>query len=239
MPVKNEKGNIYGRITVGDRAPNNERGDAQWYCHCECGTDFITKGVSLRAGHTQSCGCLQKDKVREQGYKNTADLIGKHFGKLEVVERIVGDKNNIGKWRCICECGGETITTTDKLISGHTQSCGCIMSQQVLLITKFLDENNFNFSKEYTFSDLKSNKNYALRFDFALFKENKLQCLIEYDGKQHFDSTNFFWNESTLINDNLKNEYCLNNNIPLYRITYKQNSIEELKIILMKEGFQW
>lgn len=239
MPVKNEKGNVYGRITVGERAENNERGDAQWYCHCECGTDFITKGVSLRSGHTQSCGCLQKDKVREQGLKNTANLIGKHFGKLEVIERIVGDKDNTGKWRCSCECGGETITTSAHLISGHTQSCGCIMSQQVFRITSFLDEHNFSFSKEYTFSDLKSSKNYSLRFDFAIFNNNKLQCLIEYDGKQHFDSDNFFWNENTIINDNLKNEYCLNNNIPLYRITYKQDSIEELKNILKKEGFSW
>lgn len=236
MPVKNEKGNVYGRITVGERAENNKRGDAQWHCHCECGTDFITKGVSLRSGHTQSCGCLQKDKTREQGLKNTADLIGKHFGKLEVVERIIGDKNNIGKWRCSCECGGETITTSDKLISGHTQSCGCISSRGELQIAQFLEKYNISFSKEYTFSNLKSNRNYPLRFDFAIFKNNILLFLIEYDGEQHYNHSSSWWNEELHYNDNLKNEYCSDNKITLYRIRYDAPLLDKLNYIIMKEG---
>lgn len=48
------------------------------------------------------------------------DLTGKKFGMLLPVEWIRG-----GRWRCICDCGNETIVDTRNLISGHTSSCGC------------------------------------------------------------------------------------------------------------------
>lgn len=48
------------------------------------------------------------------------DLRGMKFGKLTPIEWIRG-----GSWRCICDCGNETIVDTRNLMSGHTQSCGC------------------------------------------------------------------------------------------------------------------
>ena len=123
MPVKNEAGNRYERVLVIKRVENNHRGDAQWLCLCDCGKEFVTKGVSLRSGHTKSCGCLQKEKAQQIGYNNTIDLIGQKFGKLTVIERIIGGNNSRGKWVCQCECGGIAITTSDKLISIHSQSC--------------------------------------------------------------------------------------------------------------------
>lgn len=229
MPVKNETGNKYGRLTVLSRAENNHRGDAQWLCQCDCGKQVIVKGVSLRSGHTQSCGCYQKDKVREQGLKNTTNLVNKRFGKLVVKERIVGDKNEIGKWLCICDCGGETITTSNKLLSGHSQSCGCIQSRGEEAIANFLSNNNITFSKEYSFCDLKRRN--RLRFDFAIFQNNSLQCLIEFDGIQHFNKNNGFYNEEIVENDRAKDKYCLDNNIKLFRIKYNDNIEERLEYI--------
>jgi hypothetical protein len=47
---------------------------------------------------------------------------------------------------------------------------------------------------------------------------------IEYDGIQHFESVDYFGGELGFINtqmrDNIKNEYCKNNNIKLIRIPY-------------------
>jgi very-short-patch-repair endonuclease len=230
MAVKNEIGNVYERLTVIERAENNHRGDAQWLCRCECGNEVIVKGISLRSGHTRSCGCLQKDKVRQQGLKNTADLLEKRFGRLVVKERLVGNKDKIGKWRCICDCGGETITTSEKLLSGHTQSCGCLQSRGEEAIAKFLLSKNITFSKEYSFSDLKR-KN-RLRFDFAIFENNKLQCLIEFDGVQHFNKNNGFYNEEIVENDKAKDAYCLENNIRLFRIKYNENIEERMEEIM-------
>ena len=51
------------------------------------------------------------------------DVTGQKFGKLTAIEWLRG-----GRWRCICDCGNETIVDTRKLLSGHTTSCGCIHS---------------------------------------------------------------------------------------------------------------
>lgn len=56
------------------------------------------------------------------------DIAGKKFGKLTALESVKVEVNNKKKtqWRCICECGKETVTTSSRLVSGTTKSCGCI-----------------------------------------------------------------------------------------------------------------
>lgn len=54
--------------------------------------------------------------------------IGERYGKLVVIEylgRITNKKFGLRYWRCLCDCGNETIVSTSLLICGHTQSCGC------------------------------------------------------------------------------------------------------------------
>lgn len=55
----------------------------------------------------------------------TKDLTGQKFGKLFVVER--SGKNKFGNvtWRCLCDCGKETIVSSGNLLRGNTKSCGC------------------------------------------------------------------------------------------------------------------
>jgi len=42
-----------------------EKGRAYWKCQCECSKVVDVWGSSLRSGHTQSCGCLIPDRIRE------------------------------------------------------------------------------------------------------------------------------------------------------------------------------
>lgn len=37
---------------------------------CSCGVIFKTRNTQVRQKRTKSCGCLQKEVVRKQGYKN-------------------------------------------------------------------------------------------------------------------------------------------------------------------------
>ena len=55
---------------------------------------------------------------------NAVDLTGQQFGRLTVVERVVDEKTNT-RWKCICECGNETIAVTGNLKRGKHKSCGC------------------------------------------------------------------------------------------------------------------
>ena len=56
--------------------------------------------------------------------KPRADLTGKTFGNLIVLEYIKG-----GFWKCRCSCGNEIIVDTRNLNSGHTKSCGCYLKK--------------------------------------------------------------------------------------------------------------
>lgn len=52
------------------------------------------------------------------------DLSGQRFGRLKVIERVKSHKAQ-AQWRCICDCGKETVVCGQSLRTGHTQSCGC------------------------------------------------------------------------------------------------------------------
>ena len=116
----------------------------------------------------------------------------------------------------------------------HLRGCGCKIcknSSGENKITNFLIDNNIIFEREKRFKNCRNI--YPLPFDFYLPKYN--YC-IEYDGKQHFEK---FWFEKNNSNleireklDNIKNIYCQENNIKLYRIKYNDNLIKKLTEIL-------
>jgi hypothetical protein len=56
--------------------------------------------------------------------KRLIDLTGQRFGKLVVISRESKYRRN-ATWRCICDCGKETVVRGDVLDRGTTQSCGC------------------------------------------------------------------------------------------------------------------
>ena len=52
------------------------------------------------------------------------NLTGQRYGKLAVL----GPAENVGSrtaWRCLCDCGRETVATTQRLRDGRCTSCGC------------------------------------------------------------------------------------------------------------------
>ena len=60
-------GQRFGQLTVLYRVENNDRGEIQWLCHCDCGNDTIVTSGHLRSGGTKSCGCLYKRKPKYDG----------------------------------------------------------------------------------------------------------------------------------------------------------------------------
>jgi hypothetical protein len=58
-------GRRFGRTTVLGLAGSNGR-RLVWRCRCDCGTETIVLGTSLRSGNTKSCGCLERE-VRSRG----------------------------------------------------------------------------------------------------------------------------------------------------------------------------
>ena len=56
-------------------------------------------------------------------------------------------------------------------------------SQGEQRIINILKKEKKKFEREYSFSSLKSYKGRKLRFDFALFEEDKIIFLIEFQGR--------------------------------------------------------
>ena len=59
---------------------------------------------------------------------NFQDLTGQKFGRLTVLER-AESKGKRTYWRCKCDCGNECTVVGTNLRSGHTKSCGCLVSE--------------------------------------------------------------------------------------------------------------
>jgi hypothetical protein len=128
-------------------------------------------------------------------------------------------------WNCDCECGGKAIVYGGHLKSGHTQSCGCLISKGEEKISQILSENNIPFVKQYTFDDCRGLNNGLLRFDFAVFDDNgDIDFLIEYQGIQHYEPKSKFGGYNGLrkqqYNDMQKREYCKKHGILLVAIPY-------------------
>lgn len=208
-------GQIFGRLTVLE--PTNKRRGSSiiWKCQCECGNICYKCSQDLRQGKTKSCGCLQK----EARYIPNQNLTGQKFGRLTVLKQTNQSNYEGTLWLCQCECGNTKLVSSYALTHGRVQSCGCLNSIMNSQIEQYLKELNINYIKEKIFNNCKDNKN--LRFDFYLPDYN---ICIEYDGEQHFNAVKYWGGQKGLENrqykDEIKNQYCKNNNISLIRLNY-------------------
>ena len=177
-------------------------------------------------------GIERQENFWKQTYK---DLTGMTFGELYIRRKLdKSNKYNYTLWECECSCGNICEVSSRELLSDNTISCGCLKSSyREYLIEKFLKEHNISYQREYKFFNLRDKM--PLRFDFAIFSNNKLLGLIEHQGIQHVK--NIKWHtESLEKHDQMKKKYCSQNNIPLFEIMYNDNLEEKLQNILESLG---
>lgn len=143
---------------------------------------------------------------------------------------------------CECECGNEYITSVGDLTTQNRAFCReCTKSQSIneKIIKTELDIYDINYEEQKRFNDCRSDiSNYKLPFDFYLIEQN---TIIEVDGEQHFKPTRIkgiseedanIEFDRTRYNDIIKNNYCINNNINIIRISYKQIKDKKYKEII-------
>jgi len=115
----------FGKLTVLEKSvppvhlSKKSKKNSFFLCSCDCGKTKIIKAASLRSGRSLSCGC-STDYI---------DITSKKFGKLFVVEKVetpnhIKDKNR-AYFKCVCDCGNNTIVAGKELRSGNRASCGC------------------------------------------------------------------------------------------------------------------
>ena len=219
----------------------NNSNSAWWKCKCvECGNIKDFNGSELRLNRIGACKHKQKNSkpveqkreskkcfYKKRTISRVKDEIGNRYGKL-IVKSFAYTKNGKAYWNCLCDCGKETIILGAGLRSGSIHSCGCLRSYKEYEISAFLDNQNIPYEQEYSFLELKDKKN--LRFDFALFKNNVLVGLIEYNGRQHYSTPEKFNHFGKLqLHDKMKIKYCQENNIPLLILNKDNYNLDNIK----------
>jgi 5-methylcytosine-specific restriction endonuclease McrA len=70
--IKDIAGQRFGRFQVLSCAGKSRFGTYNWNCRCDCGTEKVVDGSSLRCGKTISCGCWMLDE-KKQRYQRRRD----------------------------------------------------------------------------------------------------------------------------------------------------------------------
>lgn len=201
-----------------------------WITHKACGFRFEQSPIM----HIYGQGCPQCGgtmQLTTETFKEKAIKLHElAYGYLEV--KYVNNKTPV-KIFCYEPNHGFFYQTP----KNHLRGDGCPVcgnfSKNEEIISDILDHTNIDFEIQKKFKDCK-NINF-LPFDFYLPKYN---LCIEYDGQQHFIPKSFSTDQSPetkqknlediQYRDSIKTQYCLDNNIKLVRINYKQNIEEEL-----------
>lgn len=230
-------GLTFNEWTVLEQAGSDKRGQALWKCRCSCGTIKNIVGSSLRNGTSKSCGCKRTENSRENN-GTFVNEVGNRYGKLTVISKDddLSKKRHRAMWICLCDCGNYKTVSSKCLRDGKTKSCGCMLSLGEETIHAILASRNIDFQSQY---GVLINKKWY-RFDFAIFQDGNLKCLIEYHGAQHYDTEHLHWGKSAEINqqrDAIKKQWAVDNNIPLYEIPYWDfdNTDKILEMIIAKE----
>ncbi|WEG18463.1 hypothetical protein PQ478_08265 [Alkalihalophilus pseudofirmus] len=126
----------------------------------------------------------------------------------------------------------EYFVSPAKFLSGQRCPKCKTISKGENRISKYLEANDISYLSQFKLNECRNVL--PLPFDFAIFdKQGNLAFLIEYDGIQHFEPRDIWGGQASFIktkrNDEIKTNYCLENNLKLIRIPYLDyNNIEEI-----------
>jgi len=95
---KDIKGHKFGRLMVLEDVGRDKREEVLWRCICECGNEMVALGGNLRSGHTQSCGCLNKEICAEAHTTHGLSKTSEYHIWLGMIQRCHNPDNHAFKW---------------------------------------------------------------------------------------------------------------------------------------------
>lgn len=190
------------------------------------GLDFKSKVKNLKCGHIYSVRIGNAIKGSGcpvcHGFKDTEKFKLQVFEKYENEYEIIGTYiNNKTKIKVRHNKCGHVWDIIPKDLLSERRCPHCMKSKGEAFVGNLLDKMNIAYQSQYKFENCRNIL--PLPFDFMVKIDGQIK-LIEFDGSQHFGEGNGWGNKSNFEkikhNDNIKNEFCLNNNIQLLRIPY-------------------
>lgn len=158
--------------------------------------------------HYKSCGCLQKEVVKNIVQKIQPEM---RFGYLVTIE--FDQSNETSAWVCKCDCGAVKSVRSYRLLKGAEKSCGCKSEElrQAAWKLKRADDRTRNLRKRF-WDYQKSARDKNLPFELSF--EETLQFLNAdcfYCGLPALDSESKMTGIDRINN---ANGYLMNNCVP-------------------------
>lgn len=86
-------GQKFGRLLVKKVHHKDKRHKVFWECLCDCGNTIVVSGSHLKTGHTQSCGCIQKEKARKTMTTHGLYNVALNRVRRNMIDRCYDTKN--------------------------------------------------------------------------------------------------------------------------------------------------
>lgn len=100
----------FGRLVVEAGAPwvGYRR---RWLCRCDCGVALTVDAANVKAGYTQSCGCLKHERNVNQPYSRTHGMnkTPEHRAWSSMIQRCTNEKQD-----SFADYGGRGITVCER-----------------------------------------------------------------------------------------------------------------------------
>lgn len=196
-------------------------------CHCnKCGNDWISNrplDLFHRKGGCPQCADNARGDYHRKTQQEFVEDVNRINSNIEIVGEYTLTKNKI---KCKCKkCGTEweSIAANIRNASARCPYCrGTIGERRII---DFMKKYKISYLTQKTFDDCKSDSGRKLRFDVYDVDNN---ILFEYQGEYHYKEKPYYGDtdkakkslEDRKIRDELKRQYCINNDILLIEIPY-------------------
>lgn len=188
--------------------------------HQECGTEYEVSPAHFLINGRRCPRCNGGVRLNDTEFKKYVQMTT--GDEYEVLDEYKNNKTHVTMEHK--ECGTIWKIRPDNFKSG--KRCPyCNQSRGEKKIEDILKENKIDFERQYKIKECKNKR--ALPFDFAIFKDNQLTHLIEFNGEQHYRIVDYFGGQRGYLmrikNDEIKKTFCKENNIPLLIINCNDN----------------
>lgn len=131
------------------------------------------------------------------------EVIGQKFGRLLILNYSKKTPHNHRRYLAQCNCGKKCVVSKNSLLSGHTQSCGCLQRERTQDFNKLrINEKNPAYYHGLNSQAAKKHREFIRRRD--KYKCQRCDKIQENDRKldvHHIDGNHY--------NDDPKNEVSL------------------------------
>ena len=202
--------------------------------HESCGSEYLVTPRDFKSGRRcPECKGERISKGVNKDHAHFLKILGDSLSEdYEILTEYVNARTHMVIKHHTC---GEVFEMRPHKILGG-QRCyrcrrGSIGESEV---RNWLVLNNIQFEEQKTFPDLKLES--FLMYDFAITNGSKVEALVEYNGKQHYEPIDYFGGIETFRiqqkRDEMKKEYARKNNIPLITVRYDEDVDEVLSKLI-------